>query len=99
MKSSTIENFTSVTRFVGLPVDGARVRKAIAFSSFDILRKQEEEHGYGEKMPTSESFFRKGETGSWREVLTNTQVARIIADHGEVMRRFGYLTEAGEPVF
>jgi hypothetical protein len=47
-------------------------------------------------MPLAKSFFRKGEIGSWRDVLTEEQISRIISDHGEVMRRFGYLTEAGE---
>ena len=36
--------------------------------------------------------------GGWREELTETQAARIIRDHRDVMLRFGYLTEAGEPV-
>ena len=40
-------------------------------------------------------FFRKGKIGSWRESLTPGQVERIILDHGEVMRRFGYLAAEG----
>ena len=33
--------------------------------------------------------------GQWRDVLTPEQVARIEADHGPVMRRFGYLPAEG----
>jgi aryl sulfotransferase len=93
------ETFAGVVRFAGLPEDPARIEKAIAFSSFDVLRQQEQEHGFSEKMPRSESFFRQGRTGSWRDALTGEQAARIIADHNAVMRRFGYLTKTGEPVF
>ncbi|MBU1659896.1 MAG: hypothetical protein KKD28_00305, partial [Chloroflexi bacterium] len=75
-----------------------RVRKAIRFSSFNTLQSQEQEHGFGEKMPFSEFFFRKGKVGNWRETLTDEQAAQIIADHCGVMKRFGYLTEDGEQV-
>jgi hypothetical protein len=99
MHARTEEIFTEVARFAGLEVDAERVRKAIRFSSFDVLQAQEKEHGFGEKMPFSESFFRKGKIGTWREKLSEEQAAQIVAEHGEVMRRFGYLTEDGRIVF
>lgn len=99
MKLAPEETFGEAVRFAGLPGDAGRLRKALEFSRFEELRRQEEKHGFGEKMPLAKSFFRKGEIGSWREVLTAEQAARIIADHGEVMRRFGYVNENGEPVF
>jgi hypothetical protein len=50
-------------------------------------------------MPRAASFFRKGTSGSWREALTPELAARLIADHREVMDRFGYLSPDGDPVF
>ncbi len=50
-------------------------------------------------MPLATSFFRRGEVGTWREALTSDHVASIIAAHGDVMRRFGYLTDDGYPAF
>lgn len=99
MKLRPEETFGAAVRFAGLPDDAARVNKAIEFSRFEELRTQEEKKGFGEKMPRAKSFFRKGEIGSWREVLTPEQAARIVADQAEVMRRFGYLDEHGAPVF
>ncbi len=99
LKLNPGETFRAAVRFVDLPDDIARVKKAIDFSRFEELRKQEEKDGFGEKMPRAKSFFRKGEIGSWREVLTREHVAKIIADHGEVMRRFGYLDEEDMPIF
>ncbi|MDB5359285.1 MAG: sulfotransferase domain protein, partial [Rhodospirillales bacterium] len=37
------------------------------------------------------AFFREGKAGQWKKILSPEQVARIEADHGEQMRRFGYL--------
>ncbi|MBW7886442.1 MAG: sulfotransferase domain-containing protein [Caldilineaceae bacterium] len=99
LKADTIAQFTAVLRFCGLPVEPGRVAKAVEFSRFERVKAQEEAHGFGEKMPKASSFFRKGVVGSWREELAADQVERIIVDHGEVMRRFGYLTADGDPIY
>lgn len=65
---------------------------AIQRSSFEELRKQEDEEGYREKPDSAPRFFRSGKAGEWREVLTPEQVRTIIIAHNEQMRRFGYLT-------
>ncbi|MCP4086561.1 MAG: sulfotransferase domain-containing protein [Actinomycetia bacterium] len=90
--------FTRATRTCGLDHSAEQIREAIARSSFDELKGQEQEKGFGEKMPGSESFFRKGRIGSWRESLTDDQADQIVTDHAEMMRRLGYL-DGGVPVF
>jgi len=99
MHVDTEATFTRAARFAGLPEDPARVSQAIRLSSFDELRRQEQEGGFVEKAPHAESFFRKGQVGAWRESLSHEQAARLIAEHGAVMQRFGYLGHAGQPVF
>lgn len=99
MKLQPEATFGAAVRFAGLPDDPARVKKALEFSRFEELKKQEEKDGFGEKMPRAKSFFRKGEIGSWREALSAEQAAKIVADHADVMRRFGYLKANGEPVY
>ena len=91
MASQPVATFTGVLRFAGQSIDTERVQKAIDFSRFDILQAQERAHGFVEKQPTSRSFFRKGQVGSWCEELTEAQVTQIIETHRDVMRRFGYL--------
>jgi hypothetical protein len=89
--------FTEATRFLQLPDDAARIEKALRFSDFRELARQEAAKGFREKRPRTERFFRQGQSGAWRDQLTPEQVERIIADHGPVMRRFGYLDAEGRP--
>lgn len=98
MLNDPVATFTRAARFLHLPDDSARVEKAIRFSEFKVLARQEEENGFKERPPKTERFFRQGKSGGWRDKLAPEQVERIVADHGEVMRRFGYLDERGEPV-
>jgi aryl sulfotransferase len=88
--------FSAAVRFIGWEEDPARIARAEQFASFENLQAQEHYHGFQERPPGMKSFFRKGKAGSWRTELNEEQVARIIQEHGTVMRRFGYLSETGE---
>jgi len=94
-----LETFTDVARFAGLPADPDRIQKAMRFSEFSVLQKQEQAHGFKEKAKAAKSFFRKGTSGSWRAVLTGPQTTRLIQDHRADMQRFGYLDANDEPLF
>jgi hypothetical protein len=64
---------------------------AIARSSFDRLREQEEQEGFLERPEGAKRFFREGRTGQWKDVLTPQQIRRIVDANHEQMQRFGYL--------
>lgn len=98
MQADPVAAFTGAVRFLGLPDDPVRIEKAIRFSDFGELARQEAEKGFCERPVSAVRFFRQGKSGSWRDRLTPEQVARIVADHGEVMRRFGYLDADGRPL-
>lgn len=69
-----------------------QIAKAIELSSFKNLQAQEKEGGFRERPEkASANFFRDGRAGQWREILTKPQIDRIVGDHGEQMKRFGYL--------
>ncbi len=99
LKADTLAGFRDVIRFCGLENDPRRIEKAVRFSQFADAQKQEVEHGFGEKLPGSDSFFRKGQVGSWREELTPELAQKLIIDHAAVMKRFGYLDEHGELIY
>lgn len=98
MLADPIATFTEAARFLQLPTDPARIEKAVRFSDFKILSRQEAEQGFKERPAKAERFFREGKSGGWRDKLSAAQIDRIVADHGEVMRRFGYLDRDGRPL-
>jgi hypothetical protein len=91
--------FRQLVGFLGMPADGKRVAKAVRFSRFDSLMSQEHQAGFNEARPDEAStFFRRGEQGQWREVLTPDQVDRLVEASRDVMAEFGYLDKKGRPV-
>jgi Sulfotransferase domain len=75
-----------------LPSD-EQLAQAIELSSFERLKKQEIEEGFRERPKVAKQFFREGKANQWQQVLTRSQIRRIIAAHQVQMRRFGYLPE------
>jgi aryl sulfotransferase len=97
MLGDSLATFTRAARFLELSDDKLRVEKAIRFSRFDRLQEQEQAGGFKEKPANTPSFFRQGKSGGWRNELNEEQVAKIIADHGPMMRRFNYLDKDNIP--
>jgi hypothetical protein len=89
--------FSRVAAFTGAGVDAARIQRAIEFSAFAEARRQEDESGFLERPAGAVRFFRAGRAGGWRDDLSDSQVARLVNAHHEVMRRFDYLDEDGRP--
>ena len=85
------ETFGAAVRFLGLPLDTARLERAIRHSAFSELRAQESASGFHERSAESDAFFREGRAGQWRDKLAPAQVDAIVEAHGEVMARHGYL--------
>ncbi|HMK90231.1 MAG TPA: sulfotransferase domain-containing protein [Methylocystis sp.] len=86
-------SFARLARFLRLEPSAAQLGAAIEKSSFARLSRQEEERGFNERPQTAERFFRKGEEGQWKQALTKRQAADVVAAHGPMMMRFGYVAE------
>ncbi len=100
MLKAPIKTFGGLVRFLGLPKDPARLKRAIGFSSFGELSRQERAVRFVEARPDGKSpFFRAGRIGTWRRVLTQTQVDTLVAKLRHAMVKMGYLTESGEPAY
>lgn len=91
--------FKNMLEFMGFPVEDTRLRKAVAFSSFDELQQQEKLYGFNEKNIKSESFFRKGKIGSYREKLNREQIETIISCNRKAMLQYGYLDHNNQLIF
>lgn len=85
------KTFGRVVRFLGLPSPPDRVERAIRFSNFRELARQESKRGFVERSANAERFFRQGRAGTWRGALAPAQVQRVIEAHRDVMRSHGYL--------
>jgi hypothetical protein len=97
--SDSLAVFSSVLRLAGIEPEQERVERAVRETSFSRLQQLEKEYGFSQNLSSERTFFRKGKIGSWREELTIEQVRRIVHDHREVMRRFGYLDKNDEIVY
>lgn len=95
MKHTPKETFTAAADFLGLPGDPQRIQKALEFSRFEELQKQEGKSGFRERLHADRQFFRKGQVGSWREALSPDQVERMVQAHRNTMVRLGYLDSSG----
>jgi aryl sulfotransferase len=95
LQADTAATFAGALRFAGEEVDSRDVERAVCFSCFSELKRQEETAGFCERSPAGSSlFFRRGQTGRWREELSDAQAARIVNKHGEMMERLGYRSQA-----
>jgi len=87
------ETFGGIARHVLMKHTPEQLAVAIAQSSFGNLRTLEEKSGFSERPANVKCFFREGGHGQWREVLTRVQIDRVVSDHREQMKRFGYLPQ------
>ncbi|MBM3518546.1 MAG: sulfotransferase domain-containing protein [Alphaproteobacteria bacterium] len=83
--------FRRVAAFLRLNPPRERLQKAIRFSSFRVLKEQEQRFGFRERSPKAERFFRSGRAGEWRAALSAEQIAAVVTAHRDQMARFDYL--------
>ena len=91
LKAQPVMGFTRILELIGVPVDAERLERAIRFSSFEEMQRQEAAHGFIERSPRAERFFAGGESGHGRSELPPALARRIADEHGAVMQEFGYL--------
>jgi hypothetical protein len=91
MLAAPTETFGKIIAHLRQETPPEQLTEAIELSSFDKLKRLEEESAFREVSPRAERFFVSGTSGGWREKLTSEQVARIESDHRQQMQRFGYL--------
>ena len=93
MLADPTESFSKLLKHIGIPIDAARLEKAIKFSSFDEVSKQEETAGFVESSPKNEKFFNRGVSGQWKTELAPEIIEKVKKDHHKLMKKYGYLDE------
>ncbi len=88
--------FGELTNFLGLPKEPERLKRAIRFSSFRELSKQEKNEKFIEARPDGKTkFFRQGKAGGWRQTLAEPQIKQLVDQHRGTLMELGYMTEDG----
>ena len=82
--------FEEILRFLELEVCWTRLNKAVAFSDFRILKKQEKDSGFEGRSLPGKVFFRIGKFGLWKETLSSELAEAVWENHEFVMKRLGY---------
>ncbi len=96
LKGDPERAFEGVVRFLG-GGDEEAIRRAVYFSRFSELQRQEAERGFKETPVATKAFFRRGVTGAWRDEVPPHLVERVVEAHAAVMKRFGYLDAHDRP--
>ncbi len=99
MQRDPLTTFTQTIRFLDREDTPEQIKRAIQFSTFTALQQQERSQGFWEKLVGSKPFFRQGQVGRGREILSADQIERILADHHEVMSCYGYLDQGGKLIY
>jgi c-di-AMP phosphodiesterase-like protein len=92
MKRDTFSAFKKAIQFLGIDKEDKKIKKAIENSDLSVLKKQETQNGFKEKMIKAESFFRKGTIGEWKEVFSQRELDKIIENQREILKQFDYLS-------
>jgi hypothetical protein len=92
MKNNPEEMFSGIVKFLAWDLDEGLLKRSIENTKFSKLKKQEDAKGFREQSFDEVKFFRKGEIGSWKEVLTADQSNRLTDQFGETMEKLGYET-------
>lgn len=93
MLEKPTETFGKALEFIGLVPELDRLEKAIRFSSFDELSKQESTSGFAEKSPFADKFFASGQSGQWKTKLKDAQIQKVRRNHRKIMKKYGYYSE------
>jgi len=90
MKMNSFITFKNALEFIELSYSDDQIKQALDMTSFEKLRKQEEDNGFKEKSSKAKYFFNKGEINYGESLLSEEQIESIKSVNEEMMRHFGY---------
>jgi hypothetical protein len=97
LRTHPFREFSRVVKFLKLPAKPDRIKKAIRFSNFEEVSRQEKHSGFKERVRADQVFFRGGKVGGWRDHLSDRHVQTLIEHHRPVLRALRYLDKSNRP--
>lgn len=91
LSANPMEVLSQVAAHCGIDAPDDALAGAVEATRFQRLQQEEKNHGFDLGQPRGREFFRRGIVGGWRDTLSTAQADRIVADHGPMMARLGYI--------
>ena len=89
MLNDPLPALTKIADFLGLTVDAKSLAKAAEKSSFEQLKRTEQESG-GETLGKRFTFFRSGSADQWRDHFDPELYGRFLQQNADTLQRLGY---------
>jgi hypothetical protein len=80
------ETLGEVASFLGIPIDGERIREAIVANSAEAMRARDP----GVHKGRSVRLVRNARSGSWRELFSPADLSRFLDRAGNLLTELGY---------
>ena len=92
MKAAPFEMLKKMIEFIGKPITDEKLRKAIEWSSFQKMKKIEQEKGLPDYFNAKgQEFVRKGVVGGWQDEFSPEDLEFFLKQGArEVLERFDY---------
>lgn len=97
MVRDPIKVFGRFMRFLGVPKNPERLKRAVRNSTFGEAAKQEQRTGFRERVRADQTFFRAGKVGDYRKYLSDDNVKRLVDCHHELLLEHKYIDKDGRP--
>jgi hypothetical protein len=88
LKRNSEQELARIVDFLGVPVQAATIREAIANNSMDQMRQKEKADP--QRASAKGKFIRSGSAGGWREAFTEEQSQLVQQSAGNILARLGY---------
>tara|TARA_B100001109_G_scaffold255669_1_gene259910 strand:+ start:9128 stop:9958 length:831 start_codon:yes stop_codon:yes gene_type:complete len=82
--------FGKIVEFLKIKASESEIKKAVEYSHFEVLKKQEEKDGFNQGSGSKSGFFRVGNVGQGKASLSTQQKKMIVKNHQEVIQELGY---------
>jgi len=96
MKHDALNTFRKVVDVLGWQKSDDEILQALEATKFEKVKEVEKNKGFKEKPPKTEAFFRKGQTGGWKNEITAGQAQLLIDRHFYTLLELGYIDGKGE---
>lgn len=97
MVRDPLKTFGKFMKFLGVPKNPERLKRAIRNSAFAEVSKQEKSTGFKERVRADQTFFRAGKIGDYRNHLTEDQIKKLVDVHYDLLLEQKYIDKDGRP--